>query len=340
VNDSSATVNAATRGPLLLVGMPRSGTTWLGKIFDSHPGTLYRHEPDSGAMRDVSITPQAASDGPAADRIRDFLASLPQQRGLKVCGKLPLFHKQHLAGWRGGMHRTSVYMAKAASRWLTLPVLEPTDTTSVPPRTVWKSIESTGRAGLVAAAVPGARVILILRHPCGQIDSTLRGEAQQRFTDDCPSANDWGIFEHLLDTPQAQRRGLTLESLKRLTVEERLAWRWLLFNEKAMEELDGRDNARVLRYEDLCANPRQTARALFAFAGLEWDSAVDRFIDASCRPDDPGYYGIHRDPLVTANAWRKRLDRDVVERIRAVVDGSRPGALFADSFKGARTDTA
>ena len=32
--------------PILLFGMPRSGTTWLGKIFDSHPQVLYRHEPD------------------------------------------------------------------------------------------------------------------------------------------------------------------------------------------------------------------------------------------------------------------------------------------------------
>ena len=36
------------RHPLvLLFGMPRSGTTWIGKIFDSYPDTVYRHETDS-----------------------------------------------------------------------------------------------------------------------------------------------------------------------------------------------------------------------------------------------------------------------------------------------------
>lgn len=35
---------------ILLCGIPRSGTTWIGKIFDSHPDTLYRHEPDSGKV--------------------------------------------------------------------------------------------------------------------------------------------------------------------------------------------------------------------------------------------------------------------------------------------------
>ena len=41
-----AACDAAAR-ILLLLGAPRSGTTWLGKIFDSHPDVLYRHEPDT-----------------------------------------------------------------------------------------------------------------------------------------------------------------------------------------------------------------------------------------------------------------------------------------------------
>ena len=32
--------------PILLFGAPRSGTSWLGRILDSHPDTLMRHEPD------------------------------------------------------------------------------------------------------------------------------------------------------------------------------------------------------------------------------------------------------------------------------------------------------
>jgi hypothetical protein len=38
----------------MILGAPRSGTTWLGKIFDSHPRVLYRHEPDS-VYRTVAI---------------------------------------------------------------------------------------------------------------------------------------------------------------------------------------------------------------------------------------------------------------------------------------------
>ena len=39
--------------PILAIGMPRSGTTWIGKILDSHPRTLYRHEPDTWRRLDT-----------------------------------------------------------------------------------------------------------------------------------------------------------------------------------------------------------------------------------------------------------------------------------------------
>jgi hypothetical protein len=42
-------------GLLLLFGMPRSGTTWLAKIIDSHPDIIYRHEPDSREKIDILL---------------------------------------------------------------------------------------------------------------------------------------------------------------------------------------------------------------------------------------------------------------------------------------------
>lgn len=31
---------------IFILGVPRSGTSWIGKMFDAHPDVLYRHEPD------------------------------------------------------------------------------------------------------------------------------------------------------------------------------------------------------------------------------------------------------------------------------------------------------
>jgi len=316
-------------GPIAILGMPRSGTTWVGKIFDSHPATLYRHEPDSGgALHDVPIHAAPRQGGTTTDRVRTFLHELPRRRSLKVCGKRPLFAKDYLPGWRGAVHRASIGCGRLAALLAPTPVLEPIDPRQPEPRVVWKSIESTGRAGLIASADPCVRVILVVRHPCAQIDSTLRGESGGRFTEAWAAANDWGIFEYLLETQQARRRGLTMEQLSRATSEERLAWRWLLFNEKAIEELRGRPNCYILRYEDLCERPLLVARMLFLFTGLRWSQSVEAFVNDSTTGADESYYSVYRDPERAAWGWRERLDPAVSARILDVVAGSAPGDLY------------
>ena len=76
--------------------MPRSGTTWLGKIFDSHPAVLYRHEPDTWQrLTDVPIVAGRASRPIHEARLQAFVESLPAMRADRVCGKRPLFPKSY-----------------------------------------------------------------------------------------------------------------------------------------------------------------------------------------------------------------------------------------------------
>src|SRR5699024_10667133 len=117
-------------------------------------------------------------------------------------------------------------------------------------RVVWKSVSSLGRMGVVLDVLEQARGIHIIRHPCGQIASVLRGQATRKLTSG-RSSEDYGIFKFAMDTPLGEPYGLTMEYLKSLTPEERMAWRWALINEKAW--LEGRDNKRYLPvcYEDI-----------------------------------------------------------------------------------------
>ena len=169
-------------------------------------------------------------------------------------------------------------------------------------RIVWKSIESVGRFGIFARYLEACPAILIVRHPCGQVGSVLRGESQRRFGDNRPSSDDYGIFEALLRTEQAKAHGLTLAMLQALEPIERLAWRWVLYNEKALGDSDGLENCMTLRYEDLCAEPVTVAKQLFAFANMTWDAQTERYIaDSMSSTKDTGYYGLAKDPLRTAN---------------------------------------
>jgi hypothetical protein len=90
---------------ILVLGFPRSGTTWLAKIFDSHPSILYRHEPDE-------LTPLQPGMAPAS-QIRAWL----RQRRWRVAAKRPNFRKS----WRPApldATRTALAAALAAAQRL------------------------------------------------------------------------------------------------------------------------------------------------------------------------------------------------------------------------------
>lgn len=315
---------------VLLFGMPRSGTTWLGKIFDSHPDTLYRHEPDSQRrLLRVPLLVDTAEFESLRKEIEGFIRMLTDIRSAKVCAKLPLFPKRYYSGIRFALFRLGAMAAKFGERFTPgFPVLPFVDYRAVPDLAIaWKSIESLGRLGAIMRLTPSARSIILVRHPCGYVSSVLRGEAQGSFTSRTPSAEDWDLFEKLLTTKPARERGLTLSDIRRRTPAERLAWRWVLFNEKAMDDTSGNPGAMVVRYEDLCTDPQGVARQMFRHAGLPWSEQTADFLARSTTADDRGYYSVFKNPAETVNKWRKELAPADIERIIAVAENSRPGRL-------------
>ena len=79
-----------------ILGAPRSGTTWLGKIFDSHPDVLYRNEPDIELRGEELPFLCRVED---LERYRDvasaYLNQLIDMRTLSHAGTLPVFRKNY-----------------------------------------------------------------------------------------------------------------------------------------------------------------------------------------------------------------------------------------------------
>lgn len=317
---------------ILVFGLPRSGTTWLGKLFDSHPDTLYRHEPDS-VIR-LERLPLFPTESPTADErefIRGYTCSIESMRAPKVCAKLPLFQKSYLSGLGFAALQGSVALAKAGGRVrLKLPVvMAGAGARANGTRLVWKSIESLGRLGMILSSLETARAVHLIRHPCGSIASVRRGEGDHQFSDDTPSSEDWNLLAMLLETAPAKRRGLTMEHMRLCTAAQRMAWRWVLINEKAMDEAGDADHCRVIRYEDLCSDPVNEMKHLLDFCALPWHAQVEDFIARSTGGDRGGYYGVFKDPHQSAEKWKQELDRRAIDQILAITLDSRPGALFA-----------
>lgn len=198
-------------------------------------------------------------------------------------------------------------------------------------RIVMKSVSGLGRAGMLADALPSARVILLMRDPRGQAASVLRGERLGMF--DNPTCAD-----EMLHFGQAARYGLTPARVAAMPLVERLAWNWVVQNEQAIQDLGDRPNVVVLRYEDLCRRPQACARELLAFARLPWHPQTEAFIDRSSAPGTVDrYYSVFKDAATALSRWRKDLSADDQRRIRDIVRSSSLALLYdvAEAAAGA-----
>jgi Sulfotransferase family len=316
---------------IMVMGLPRSGTTWLGKIFDSHPDTYYSHEPDSAApLRDVPLLIPEGESEALRSRLVAHVERLRHLRTCRVLGKLPLFPKSYRGALPLWASAQELIALKALSRAFgNVPV--PRHVSGNYERAsawVWKSIESSGRLGALLDAFPESRAIFIVRHPCGVAASLLRGESETKFSSG-PASEDYGFFDLLAATEQARSHGLTADRFRSMSPVDRVAWRWALLNEKTLDDISSSPRCRIVRYEDLCDRPEDVGRELFAFVGLPWQLQTERFVSASTSRDEGSYYGVFKDPRLAANKWKEQLSPPVSDRILEIASRTNAGRMFA-----------
>jgi hypothetical protein len=326
---------------LLLFGMARSGTSWVGKIFDSHPMTLYKHEPDR-VMSNVPMAPRLDEAERLATPIQGFFSRLPSMNRAQVAGSLPVFAKQYRFAAAQSVHKASVLAAAAASSFrFDLPVFQCARLRRHDIPVVWKSIDSLGRLGVTLRVVENCKAIVLTRHPCGSISSTLRGEAQGKFSSSVPPSEDYGIMRIFLESA-VHPRGLTTDHMRQFHPVERMAWIWVLMNEKAAYETQGIGRCKSVRYEDICCEPNRAIQELFEFSGLVWAEQTSDFIEASTLGTRPGrfdqltqdprrYYGIFKDPIRAAERWKSEMKPEDIDRVYRVLRQSDLSRLYPES---------
>ena len=300
---------------ILIVGAPRSGTTWLAKIFDSHPGVLYRHEPDEALPPTASIQ----------DSVRRWVL----QTDPRTAGKRPYFRKS----WQSApahLLRTALAYAGAAAGRFGLPAWPIPDLGRIAgARVVIKSVRLRRGIGDFAAAFPMGKAVLILRHPSGQVASVMRGTKDGRF--DLAEAGTDMPFDEIGAVAFAARFGVDEPSFQRLPSAAKYAWAWRDFNETALAAIAGRPNARVVVYEDLCKKPVEETRTLLAFADLPWDAQTAAFLARGTTHDgQAGYYSVVQNSIAAADRWRTTMSPSDQDAVRAVVTGSPLAAYWRD----------
>lgn len=305
----------------LLLGAPRSGTTWLGKILDSHPDVLYRHEPDTArGTRELPVIclPEQIPDH--QDMARAYLRGLMNVTTLPTAGSLPTFPKSYRARVLGGVRGKLIDAVHAVSQWR--PLRDRARAFNVPDlisarrvgklNLVLKSVRSRGRVGLIAQALPQARIVFVLRDPLGQVAAMLRGTRHGRFSSRIPT-------QELVGTAQARNLGLTDAIFRQLPVLEQLAWNWAILNQKALDELADLGRVKIVHYNDLCVTPVRVAREVLEFLDLPWHPQTDDFIRACVEYEgkDPAFR-LYRNARRSLNRWQGDLRQEDRDRIEAV----------------------
>jgi hypothetical protein len=294
---------------VLIAGAPRSGTSWLGKIFDSHPDVLYRFEPDW-------------FDADEAEAGRVNVPRWLRNRDPRAAGKRPFFPKSWQTPPARVLRASLIYAGTAAAR-IGLPAWSAPDLGDTAlARAVVKSVRLRDGLGTFARAFPEGRALLIIRHPCGQVASLMRGTRDGRF--DLAEPGTDMPFDEARTLAFAAGHGVDGDSFQRLPNAAKYAWGWREFNETALASMEQQVNARVVVYEDLCARPLEEARRALAFAGLSWQAQTETFITRSANYNGAaGYYAVLRNSIAAANRWRTEMHVDDQAAVNSVVCRSR-----------------
>jgi hypothetical protein len=316
--------------PVLVVGVPRSGTTWVAQILARGGHATYLEEPDNhlrfayafrakrrlGARAYPSLAPGAAGAG-----LADYEALW--RSAFSVGAVTHSSRKQALANGlvgRAGPKRVSAALAGSLARHpdlaLAARIAEPERPAESGPLVV-KSVYAPLAAEWIASQ-HDVRVVSVLRSPLNVLSSWIALDWLPPSGPEVLSTLDPAIAEELADryeAPPPVRSTLA-----------RAAWLIGVLT-CALDEATRRNPAwaRVV-HEELCVAPGEEYPRVSERVGLPWTEEGDRALEAANRPGRG--YETARVAADAREAWRDRLDEDQVTEIRSVL-GRLPLALGA-----------
>jgi hypothetical protein len=301
--------------PVLVAGAPRSGTTWIGTVLSLADGACGVHEPDNAAHDPFALR---ASLGLGRFPILD--------KGDAAPAEYEILWDRALAGL-GHRHTTRWLAAKTLLRHTPRPELRAAfdgGTPIVSPRLAAvrrvaspRSEPAPGHRPIVksvhcALALPwvadrfSPQIVLVLRHPLNVVASYLElGWA------------DAGLHFRAAELRDALRVPVPALPAAASPV-ARIAWQTALFASVLTDLADRHPGWRLVTHEELCRQPQDRFRRLFADLGLTWTAAAEKFLEQSNRPGE----GLRTNRLTRdePGRWRHRLTYSQVEEVRRVLD--------------------
>ena len=295
---------------VLIVGLPRSGPSWVGNALGRAPRTVYVHEPDGDhdpfafrARRGSFITPTLAPGDPAPELERLW-------RGAFAGGRRPATVRNRLA-WRQYRlspvdQRWDAWLGRRVSPGLKVisALAVPRGATSGNSHVVAKSVRAEWNIEWIVDRF-APTVVIVERHPLnvlaswselgfgksGRVIPSLGRVAQTR----------WGVSPLTVDAPLIERQAFVYG-----------------VGATALHEAKVRNPHWIcVRHDDLCVDPGTSVRSLIAEVGLEWGAETEQYLSESDR-EGSGYH-TQRRAEEQPERWRTRLTPEQVEPILATL---------------------
>ncbi|HET6876614.1 MAG TPA: sulfotransferase [Jatrophihabitans sp.] len=281
--------NRADRRPILVTGMPRSGTTWLARLLASAPGTaLGGREPMNPRGRQYALAHTLPG------WVELTAPTSRQRRALRSAyhGYNPLvFSRYGRRQWA------------APLPWTRLVVKDPFAMLSVP----------------AVREVTGACAVLLYRHPGAALASYRRMGWSPDVAELQPVLRD-----HRRRLGIAS--GAPLVAVDERGEAEAMGRFWAALYEMALDNVADLEDVVVVSHEEIASGGPTAGRRLFGALGLRWSSAAEAELagaradsaPADAPADDRNLHNLDRAPGEVAAAWRKHVSPDEVAVIEAV----------------------
>lgn len=308
-----------------IIGMWRSGTTWISKVVDSAPDVFYLHEPDYVVRVDCVPLVADVQDAAVWSRyLQDYVAGFRGYCSARSVMKRPMFPKKYLEGLSsrlGFALFTGRLEIDQVLSWVTGSSPKRSWPNSVERAKVvaWKSVELTGSLGVLLRALPDQKVVHVIRHPCGFVDSVIRGEKKGLLETKVPVTEDAGLFDFATRTGVARKLGIRTFDWPALSRVERMAYFWLCVNEQAAEDAEGMSNYMRLYFDEFCMKPVELSKQMFEFLGLPFTQQTGAFLSTSSAvPKGSSYFSVSRQSEQVPGSWAGRLDADEANSIMKI----------------------
>jgi hypothetical protein len=317
----SVTDQGTRGGPsrrLLIVGVPRSGTSWLGRALALTKDASYVHEPDHEryvvpamyAKRRLGLFPVLAPGdrAPGYKRLweRAFRDEL-ETRTLPYRIASRLFWNASEPEFEAALAyprpRRSVRLRAAAflgSR--------PTRDGEEKPLVIAKSAHAALSVEWIAQEM-GPTVIVVVRHPLDVLASWVElGIRECRIAlDTYPGVRERLLIPHGIDPPSRKASPLT-----------RAAWNLGLLASSLQASVGRHPDWHTVNHEDFIQDPLTRYRELCDILGLEWTTSIEVFLEQSAARPGAGFE-TNRVAAQLTDRWRRVFSEAQAQEVTGVL---------------------